>query len=288
MSLTYSPSVSKSGILIKEMIEKRDPFLITRLGHEGFVSFFFDKEQPISENLIHKTEIQAGIYCNDDSEIILFAFMYLEAIKNSDYLAVFPSMYKDFSEMQNYFLNKYSIQSLHNRSIEPFYNILENEIPWTHSLFGKKVLIINPFIDSMQKQLSNKFQMFKDKKIFLDGQKFIFYKPFMSLANNRPHKNWYETYKIMRDDIQKLDFDIALLGCGGYGLLLSNFIYQKMNKSAIYVGGGLQLLFGVMGKRWEDNDMWKKIMNESQSTFIRPSGDEIIKNKNMVEDACYW
>jgi hypothetical protein len=34
--------------------------------------------------------------------------------------------------------------------------------------------------------------------------------------------------------------------------------------------------------------MWKKIMNESQIKFIRPSGDEIIKNKNMIEDACYW
>jgi len=229
-----------------------------------------------------------GIYCSNASDIKLFAEMYLEAIKNSDYLAVFPSLWPYFSEMQNYFLNKYSIQSLHNRSIEPFYNILENEIPWTHSLIGKKVLIINPFIDSMKKQLSNKFQMFKDKKLFLDGQEFIFYKTFMSLANNRPHKNWYETYEIMRDDIQKLDFDIALLGCGGYGLPLANFIYEKMNKSAIYIGGSLQLLFGIMGKRWEDIDMWKKIMNESQIKFIRPSGDEIIKNKNMIEDACYW
>jgi hypothetical protein len=289
MSITYSPSVSKSGILIKELIEKQNPFLITRLGCAiGFTTLLFDKKQPSNTNFIYRMERDDGIYCNNTSDIKLFAEMYLEAIKNSDYLAVFPSIKPDFSDMQNYFLNKYSIQSLHNRSMEPFYNILENEIPWTHSLIGKKVLIINPFIDSMKKQLSNKFQMFKDKKLFLDGQEFIFYKTFMSLANNRPHKNWYETYEIMRDDIQKLDFDIALLGCGGYGLPLANFIYKKMNKSAIYIGGGLQLLFGIMGNRWENNTMWKKIMNESQSQFIRPSGDEIIKNKNMIENACYW
>jgi hypothetical protein len=92
----------------------------------------------------------------------------------------------------------------------------------------------------------------------------------------------------MCNDIKEIEFDIALLGCGGYGLPLANFIYEKMNKSAIYIGGGLQLLFGVMGKRWEGIDMWKKIMEESNSTFIKPSGDEIIKNKNMIENACYW
>ena len=92
----------------------------------------------------------------------------------------------------------------------------------------------------------------------------------------------------MDEDIKKLDFDIALLGCGCYGHPLCDFIRNELNKSAIYVGGGLQLLFGVMGQRWEGIDMWKKIMNESQSKFIRPSGDEIIKNKNMIENACYW
>ena len=92
----------------------------------------------------------------------------------------------------------------------------------------------------------------------------------------------------MCNDIKDLDFDIALLGCGGYGLPLCNFIYTKMKKSAIYIGGGLQLLFGVMGQRWEINPMWKKIISETESKFIKPSGDEIINNNNMVENACYW
>ena len=30
--------------------------------------------------------------------------------------------------------------------------------PWTHYLIGKKVLIINPFVDSFKKQLQNNFQ----------------------------------------------------------------------------------------------------------------------------------
>jgi hypothetical protein len=85
-----------------------------------------------------------------------------------------------------------------------------------------------------------------------------------------------------------LDFDVALLGCGGYGLPLCNYIYKDLNKSAIYVGGGLQLLFGIMGKRWENNAMWKKIIQENDAKFIRPSGDEVIKDKDRIEGGCYW
>ena len=92
----------------------------------------------------------------------------------------------------------------------------------------------------------------------------------------------------MCKDIEKLDFDIALLGCGGYGLPLCNYIKSVLNKSAIYIGGGLQLLFGVMGKRWENRPMWKNIINENNTKFIKPSRKEICKNYNKIESGCYW
>ena len=92
----------------------------------------------------------------------------------------------------------------------------------------------------------------------------------------------------MTNDISKLEFDIALLGCGGYGLPLCEFIKSKMNKSAIYIGGGLQLLFGVMGKRWESYPFWHKIIRENNTKFIRPSNNEILKNNHLVEEGCYW
>ena len=61
-----------------------------------------------------------------------------------------------------------------------------------------------------------------------------------------------------------------------------------MDKSAIYVGGGLQLLFGVMGKRWENIPMWNNIIKENDTKFIRPSGDEIMHNNTNIEGGCYW
>ena len=137
-------------------------------------------------------------------------------------------------------------------------------------------------------QLKHGFQIFKDKKVFLEDQKFIFYKSYQTIAGNYIHNDWYETFVLMCKDIKEIDFDIALLGCGGYGLPLCNFIKTKLNKSAIYIGGGLQLLFGVMGKRWENIPMWKKIISENNCKFIRPSEDEICMNSNTIEGGCYW
>ena len=126
--------------------------------------------------------------------------------------------------------------------------------------------------------------MFKNKKIFLDEQEFIFYKPYQTIAGNHIHNNWFETFKLMCNDIEKLDFDIALLGCGGYGLPLCNFIKTELKKSAIYIGGGLQLLFGVTWRRWDQHSIIKK----SESKFIRPSTDEICNNFQTIEGGCYW
>ena len=94
----------------------------------------------------------------------------------------------------------------------------------------------------------------------------------------------------MCEEISKIDFDVALLGCGGYGLLISNYIYTNLNKSVIYIGGGLQLLFGIMGKRWENIDLWKKIIAENDTKFIRPLREEHISNKKNLEELCdgYW
>lgn len=46
---------------------------------------------------------------------------------------------------------------------------------------------------------------------------------------------------------------------------------KRTGKKAIHLGGGLQLLFGIRGKRWDMRDEYKSLMNEY---WIRPSEDE--------------
>jgi hypothetical protein len=287
--------LENSNTKIINLIQSNRVFSIIRLGigSETYMTYEYDIKHVINENFLHptyKTLYNAGIYTKnkDISKMELYAKFYSQSIKNSDIIACFNT--SNMNIIQQYYINKYTLESIYSRTLEPFYQIQENIKPWTHYLLGKKVLIINPFIDSFKKQLNNNFQIFTDadKKIFLDGQEFIFYKSFQTIAGNHVHNDWFETFCIMCKDISKLDFDIALLGCGGYGLPLCNYIKTKLNRSAIYIGGGLQLLFGVFGKRWENNDMWKKIIKDNDTKFIYPSGDELCNNLNTIEGGCYW
>ena len=71
-----------------------------------------------------------------------------------------------------------------------------------------------------------------------------------------------ESLESMKNDIYKLDYDIALLGCGAYGMPLGHFIKSVMKKTSIYIGGGLQILFGIKGSRWDNHETISKLYNE--------------------------
>ena len=272
--------------LIK-LIERREPFTVTRIGSiESFVSLDYMKNSKIIKNRVLCLGNNAGIYCTDKNDVIHFSKLYFNSVINT---TAFAWWTMEFLQIPQNLMKPKNVPSINTRVLEPFYLCSENQIPWSHYLKDKKVLIVSPFVDSIRKQNESGFRIFSDgRKLFLDGQIFVYYKAYNTSAGNHIHKNWIETFDIMCKDIINLDFDIALLGCGGYGLPLCDFIKNKMEKSAIYIGGGLQMMFGVMGNRWEKTEYWKNIIKEHNPKFIRPSGSEVLKNCNKVENACYW
>jgi len=279
----------ESNKKIIELIQTNKPFYITRLGDQvSVISILYMINKNINTDLLKNDNslYNDGIYSkNGLSKIELFCKMYNKSVIESNYLASFENLYVN---NQNFYKNNFNVNQIHSKVLEPFYLLEKNVIPWTHYLKNKKILIIHPFIKSFKKQLNNDFQIFKNKKLFDKNQQFIFYKCYQTIAGNHIHNDWYETFTLMCEDIKNIDFDIALLGCGGYGLPLCHYIKNDLNKSAIYIGGGLQLLFGVFGGRWENSEFWKKIIEENNCKFIKPTEDEICKNSVTIENNCYW
>lgn len=260
-------------------IQEGKPFSIVRLGIgvETYGTYKF-----IHFNIYHKSDAlsnNAGIYTTTDKQVRDYYRKYDESIKYSDTLACFPK--SNIHREQEYFAWKYGLNKIHSRCIEAHHLLYADIVPWTHYLLGKKILIINPFADSFIKQLKNNFEIFPGKRVFLKGQDFVFYKGYNTSAGNHIHSNWIETFNLMKKDISKLEFDIALVSCGGYGLLLCDFIKRELEKGAIYIGGGLQLQFGVMGNRWENDSMFQG------QKWIRPSPDELPPHPERVEGNCY-
>ena len=64
-----------------------------------------------------------------------------------------------------------------------------------------------------------------------------------------------------------------------------SFIKNDLNKPSIYVGGGLQILFGIKGDRWDNHEDVSTFYN---SYWVRPLQTEKPIAANSVEGGCYW
>jgi len=85
--------------------------------------------------------------------------------------------------------------------------------------------------------------------------------------------------------LRSLDFDIALVASGGFGMPICDFIYSDLNKSCMYVGGALQLFFGIEGKRWRSSP---EIQRFKTDKWTQPLPEDRPKRPETCEGGCYW
>ena len=170
-------------------------------------------------------------------------------------------------------------------SVEPY----RSSNPWTKSLRGKRVLVIHPFEATIRYQYENsRTRLFSNPDV-LPEFTLLTIRAVQSIAGNKPKDfaNWYEALHFMERQIDVVgDFDVAIIGCGAYGMPLAAYI-KRLGKIAIHLGGGVQYLFGIKNKR-ADNDEDATVRNLYNDAWIRPLPIDTPQNIERVEDGCYW
>lgn len=173
-------------------------------------------------------------------------------------------------------------------NLDGFYSPFLWKDPWTRVLKGKRVLVVHPFIESIRYQYeNNRTRLWNDPNVLPEFKELLTLKAVQSIADakDHPYKDWFEALKYMEDEISKLDFDVAIIGCGAYGMCLAAHV-KRMGKIAIHLAGWTQMLFGVYGNRWiTDQPEYSKFINEY---WIRPNENERPKGAEKVENGCYW
>ena len=242
-----------------------------------------------NEDHLKFLDIYSGIFPPTKETARKFSERYLHDIPEIDLLGS-HQYYEKFMPL------KEDIVNVHLEMLYPFF--VSN--PWTKILKGKKVLVIHPFEDSIKSQYNKRHLLFEDSNILPDFD-LITYKAVQSVGGNKvPYKDWFEALQKMEDDISEIDFDIALLGCGAYGLPLGAHI-KRLGKKAVHIGGGLQLMFGILGKRWveqydnilEYHTITKNIIDINYRklfniNWIYPLDSDVPSNAEKVENSCYW
>lgn len=162
------------------------------------------------------------------------------------------------------------------------------ENPWTSVLKGKRVLVVHPFAESIKKQYEKREDLFDNKEILPEFKELIIVKAVQSIAgngNSTGFKNWFEALKYMEKEIDSHEYDIALIGCGAYGMSLAAHCKRK-GKIAIHMASWVQMLFGIYGQRWAvDQPEYAKFIKKS---WVRPQENERPKNLESVESGAYW
>lgn len=155
---------------------------------------------------------------------------------------------------------------------------------------GKKLLIVCPFAQLLKsratKEIFERVWSKTGKKWFypasVDAVEFPY--GFSSETHAR-----YPTVLDLLDDIkakiQSRDFDVALIGAAGLAIPIATHV-KEMNKVAIDLGGHLQVLFGVIGKRWRSWEAWKR--DYFNDDWIDMPEQYKPKENDVCDRGAYW
>jgi len=94
-----------------------------------------------------------------------------------------------------------------------------------------------------------------------------------------PHDTMIETCELLQKEIQSIEFDTAILGCGAYGPPLTNFIRTTFpGKNAIYLGSDCFKIFGITVPSWkweEDPHFNKDLIHDQLIHVVEPLPDGV-------------
>lgn len=270
-------------IIMKNNIVEGKPFLAGRLGANE-LNFLIEAlmihnglKKEVNPNILASMENNAGFFNKDEASIQCFAELMADCLKNCNILGAWYNNFEDVAI--RLFLSNEAVLS-----IRGIYDFWKYEHPFTEGLAKKKVLIVHPFKETIVSQYKYREKLFPGKD-YLPSFDLRVVKAIQSIGrSSNNEEDWFNNLDIMYKECMEEDFDVALIGCGAYGFPLAMKLNQHQ-KTAIHMGGVLQILFGIMGRRWEDDTELRRFRNKY---WVRASEAEKPKSANDVEDACYW
>lgn len=286
-----SLSNEKTSTYIFKGLKKKEPLMISRFGYtelntllryeniikmnklEKIYQWAETSAYPFSENCrlknIHKL---SGFFPVSEESLFLFKKEMISSMKEIDLLG---SWVEGESKYEKY-LSKVKVCDL--MMLEPYFS----SKPWSLALEGKKVLVIHPFSSIIEYQFNKKRNLiFKNNNVLPNFELKTLKAPITYPESGLNSQNWFEILNKLTINALEIDFEIAIIGCGAYGMPLAARL-KKAGKKSVHLGGAVQILFGIKGKRWDEIKNFKKMYNEH---WIYPSNEKIYKN---VEDGCYW
>jgi hypothetical protein len=275
-------SQDEANEVLKKAIKENKSFFFGRHGSTELIianeALFAEKNIKNMNLDVAKGATNCGFICDGEKSVLRFHDEIKYASSQVDMYGTFRMILED------YYIKKYMPQNvtLTHLNMLDFWRF---RVPFTSALEGKKVLVVHPLQNTIIEQYKKRELLFSNPNV-LPKFELKTLKAVQTIMGNRDERfsNWFEALDYMYKEAMKIDFDVAILGCGAYGMPLSARLKQA-GKTVIYMGGVTQMLFGIRGDRWDKDPMASKLYNEH---WVRPSDEDKPKAYENVEDGCYW
>jgi hypothetical protein len=281
-------------------IKSGKPFFIGRNGTIELQVLFFWLTQRKEGKSYPKEYVEticrnAGVFPATNESLDAWCKEYCAAIEEMNGLAA--GWYKPLENIEAAILKFHTTGSEFRcplRSLEPYY--VNPDLQWTRQLAGKRVTVVSSFTESIQKQIEGESfpRIWTHERAGLlnpPGITWSFvrtgYAPALALGRAGWPTGvtcWQDAVAHVVKGVQESDADVAIIGCGGLGVLIGAEL-KRQEISAIVLGGATQVLFGLKGTRWATHTIISSFWNDA---WIWPSESEKPNGAILVEGGCYW
>lgn len=278
---------------ICELLCADKPFFVGRNGTIEIDALYSWAVRKLPYAAYMKEQIQrnAGVFPSTESSINAWAAAYTKALGMLDTVAA--GWYKPLEREEYMLLKLLAPDAVQHplRSLEPYYVGAAKR--WTQHLAGRKVAVVSSFTKTIQSQLERIDKVWTGENAGLIPAdvdwKFVQtgYAPILALGKAGWPKGvdtWQTAVNIIVERVVESGAEIALVGCGGLGMVIGGRL-RELGVSVIILGGAIQVLFGIKGKRWATHGTISRFWNES---WVWPTAEEVPKGAELVEGGCYW
>jgi hypothetical protein len=272
-------TAEQANAAIVQMLRNQQPSLVGRIGHTegrivGEALFRGSRFGRLTKKQAHQN---AGIFPLSSPLLSGFAEIYAASIAQADLLGFWQTTFQARLLAECY----PNIPLAPLPALEPYLQAS----PWSCALEGRRVLVVHPFAATILQQYGVKrSKLFSNPQILPEFELQVLAPPQTLAPLTGGYATWLDAFNHLVERVHQHEFDVALLGCGAYGLPLGAAI-KESGRQAIHLGGALQVLFGIRGRRWEQMPAIAALMNPS---WIRPSQAETPVSAAFVDEGCYW
>jgi hypothetical protein len=282
--------------IIQSALQKKEGALIGRNGTIELETLLFrlygsSPNQAYPTHMSRRLELHAGVWPSDKPIIDKWVFYLLEAIRLSDVLVA--GWYEPLKQGEERLLDATNkgAPRIPLRSLEPYY--VEPQLRWTNLLAGQRVAVVSSFALTIEDQILKASEIWPvaPESLLPTNVEWVpiqtGYAPKLAqgVAMWPPDiTSWDVAVSHSVKQVLNSKASIALIGCGGLGMLIGAEL-KKKGVIAIVMGGATQVLFGIKGQRWASHSVISTFWNDA---WVYPRGTETPGGASLIEGGCYW